>query len=304
MESERIRFGPAGNSDSFYKQGHKHSGEMPAWLQAMGLDAYEYSFGRGVNLGEAKAGEIGNEAAAHGIAVSVHAPYYINLANEDESAREKSREYLFRSATLARVMGARRIVFHSGARMGKDRADALRRTLGEVEKVLAGLGERGLSGMLLCPETMGKANQQGTLDEVLEICSVDREALLPAVDFGHIHALEQGSLKTKDDFEAIIDRISQKLGEAAAARMHIHFSHIEYGRSGEVRHLTMEDDVFGPDFEPLARVLCERKLHPVVICESRDVMAEDALSMKRIYEACCGKTCACAILKRPEGQGE
>ncbi len=87
MASDGPRFGPAGNSESFYKQGHKHSVEAPKWLRGMGLDAYEYSFGRGVNLSAAKAEEIGAEAKKHGVAVSVHAPYYINFASEAEETR-------------------------------------------------------------------------------------------------------------------------------------------------------------------------------------------------------------------------
>lgn len=44
MRGLAIKFGPSGNSDSFYKEGHKSSLEMPEWLHNMGLDAYEYSF--------------------------------------------------------------------------------------------------------------------------------------------------------------------------------------------------------------------------------------------------------------------
>lgn len=287
MENDRIRFGPAGNSDSFYAQGHKHSVEMPEWLHDLGLSAYEYSFGRGVNLREAKAAEIGDEGRKYDIALSVHAPYYINFANENEEPRIKSRKYLYDSARVAEAMGAARIVFHTGACMGRDRADALRQTMGEVEAVLLELDEMGIQGITLCPETMGKVNQQGTLDEILEICSIDRSKLVPAIDFGHINALEQGSLKSREDFERIIDSIESRLGAETAKRIHIHFSHIEYGKSGEVKHLTFEDEVFGPDFACLAPVLSARNMHPIVICESRDVMAEDALAMKQLYEKSC-----------------
>jgi deoxyribonuclease IV len=184
-------------------------------------------------------------------------------------------------------MGAARVVFHSGACSDGDRADALRLTMSELEIVLRGLNDLGLQNILLCPETMGKPKQQGTLDEIIEICSIDKTRLIPAIDFGHINALEQGSLKTKPDFERIIDSIEANLGQDVASRIHIHFSHIEYGKSGEVRHLTFDDEVFGPDFAPLAQVLAERDMRPVIICESKDVMAEDALKMKHLYEKCC-----------------
>jgi deoxyribonuclease-4 len=116
------------------------------------------------------------------------------------------------------------------------------------------------------------------------MCSINGSMLLPAIDFGHINALERGSLKAKGDYEHIVDSVEKKLGVKAARRIHVHFSHIEYGKSGEVKHLTLEDEVFGPDFAPLAEVFAERAMRPIVICESRDVMAEDALKLKGIYE--------------------
>ena len=280
--SERIRFGPSGIDDSFREDGLKHSFQLPERLRALGLSAYEYSFGRGVNLGEEKARLLGSEAARHDIALSVHAPYYINFCNPAEDAREKSRNYIIQSLQVAGWMGARRIVVHTGSVSGRDRAEALRRTMGEMERLLRETENE--QGILLCPETMGKGNQQGTVEEIIQICSIDPQRLLPTVDFGHINALTQGSLRTADDFRRIIDAIGGGLGEDAARRFHIHFSHIEYGRSGEVRHLTFEDQQYGPFFEPLAMVLAEYDLAPVVICESRDCMAKDALQMKALYE--------------------
>ena len=269
-------------SDIFYRQGFKHSYQMPAWLKSVGLGAYEYSFGRGINIGEEKARLLGEQVATYDIAMSVHAPYYINLSSPSEEQRAKSRKYIVDSVRVAQWMNAKRVVFHPGAVTGAERSEALKLTMGEAERLLDELSNA--PDVLLCPETMGKLNQQGTVEEILQICSIDRQRLLPAVDFGHINALTQGTLKTADDFRRIVDAIEGTLGSQAAQRFHIHFSHIEYGKSGEVRHLTFEDTVYGPFFEPLAQVLSERNLAPVVICESKNMMAEDALRMKQIYE--------------------
>ena len=110
-----IRFGPSGNSDSFYDDGNKVSEQAPAWLREKGLNAYEYSFGRGVNISEKKAGAIKKAAEENGVEISVHAPYYINSANPDEEMVKKSYGYLFRSADMARRMGAGRVIFHPAA---------------------------------------------------------------------------------------------------------------------------------------------------------------------------------------------
>ena len=81
----------------------------------------------------------------------------------------------------------------------------------------------------------------------------------------------------------VIDNMMAICGEDKVRKMHVHFSKIEYSAGGEVRHLTFDDDLFGPDFVPLARVIKEYDLSPVVICESDGTQAEDALKMKNIF---------------------
>jgi len=277
-----VLFGPAGNSDSFYAEGHKSTVETFAWITAMGLDAYEYSFGRGVRLGEAMAKKIGAEAAAHRVTLSVHAPYYVNLATEDAQKAENNLRYFVQSATAAKWMGARRVVFHAGAQGALSREEALARTQAALRDVIAALDEAGVGDIELCPETMGRAKQIGDVDEVVELCRMD-ERLVPAVDFGHLHARGRGALKDEADFAAVLDRLEDGLGGYRARRFHVHFSRIEYTAAGEKMHRTYEETDYGPDFEPLARLIVRRRLEPIVICESRGTMAEDAVILKRIY---------------------
>lgn len=110
-----IRFGPAGNSNAFYEEGHKHTVEAMEWVARMGLNAYEVSFGRGVRLKEETAGKIGEEARRYGVALSVHAPYFINLATDDPEKIAKNTSYFLESARAARWLGADRVVFHPGS---------------------------------------------------------------------------------------------------------------------------------------------------------------------------------------------
>ena len=81
--------------------------------------------------------------------------------------------------------------------------------------------------MFVCLETMGKSQQIGTVEEVVELCKIDK-ILLPTIDFGHVNAVTQGSLKTEADFRRILDLIRSELGEFKAHNFHIHFSKIEY----------------------------------------------------------------------------
>ena len=137
---------------------------------------------------------------------------------------------------------------------------------------------------MLCPETMGKSQQLGTYEEVGEICTY-ADYLVPTLDFGHINALTHGSLKEEKDFEKILQFLIDKIGRSKVENIHIHFSKIEYGEKGEIKHLTFEDEKYGPDFTGLARAIKKLKLSPVIICESRGTQAEDANAMKKIYES-------------------
>lgn len=279
-----MRFGPSGNSDSFWASGHKTSLEAPAWLQAMGLTAWEYSFGRGVTLAEETAAKIGAEAAACGLALSVHAPYYINLANPDPEKRETSLRYIIKSAQMARLMGGDRVVVHVGAVMKAERREALLRAAEGLREALRRLDELGLGGVAICPETMGRPGQIGDLAETLAFCRMD-ERLIPCLDFAHIHALGGGCLNGPADFERVLDEMEEKLGAARARRIHVHFSTIEFGQAGEKRHRTFADEGFGPRFEHLAPLFKARAYDARVICECRGTMAEDALAMARVYAA-------------------
>lgn len=278
-----VLFGPAGNSDSFYAQGHKHTYEAFSWIKELGLSAYEYSLGRGVRLGQPAAEKIGEYAALHGIFLSVHAPYYINLATDDKEKQAGNVRFFLQTAKAAKWMGAKRIVFHPGSASDIKRDLAYARVKESLLEIIKILDSEKLLDMEICPETMGRAKQIGDLAEVIDLCTIDKR-LVPALDFGHIHARGLGALKTQDDFSRILDELYNSLGGYRAHRFHVHFSRIEYSAAGERKHHTFADKQYGPDFPPLARLIAKRGLEPVIICESNGTMAEDAVEMKKIYE--------------------
>lgn len=277
-----IKFGPAGNCKTFYAAGYKKSVEAPKWLQEIGLTAYEYSFGRGITLGDETAVELGEQARKYGIEVSIHAPYYINFANPDPDKIENSIMYVVNSLEKLKLIGGKRLVVHPASCGKLEREEALRLAHNNLLLLKERLEILGFSDYLICLETMGKPAQIGTYKEIVDMCKLSPN-FIPTIDFGHINALTQGSLKTEEDYREIISYIFKELGEEKAKKIHIHFSKIEYGSKGEIRHLTLEDEVYGPDFAPLAKVLKEFDVSPVVICESSEVMAKDALLLKEIY---------------------
>ena len=279
-----IRFGPSGNCTRFYDEGHTSSTDAPKWLSDQGLNAYEYSFGRGINISNEKANAIGELGKAFGVEISVHAPYYINFSNPSDEMAEKSYGYVLRSCQKVREFYGKRVVFHPSTVGKMTRKEAVELTQKRMEVLARLIVENKMDDCIFCPETMGKINQIGDVEEVTEFCKT-ADFFIPTIDFGHINARTYGSLKTAEDYEQIVTHLINTLGMERASKIHIHFSKIEYSNGGEVRHLTFADTVFGPEFEPLAKILKKYKLEPVVICESAGTQTDDALEMKRIYDS-------------------
>lgn len=278
-------FGPGGNSEAFYNAGGKSTLQAPAWVKGIGLDAYEYEAGNGLSANFATLLAIGEEAKRCGIKMSYHTPYFISLSGVIEEKRLKSIDYIAQSLDAAKALGAGTIVIHTGsaAKISREEAmslagDTLVRTLNAVDTY----------GIKIGLETMGKQNQLGTLDEVLELCKID-SAFVPVVDFGHLNARDCGGVfDSADDYLRVFDKIDKSLGFDVAKNLHCHFSKIEWTDKGEKRHLTFDDKVFGPCYEPLMQVIANNGLTPTIICESAGTQSDDALLMKKYYEALLG----------------
>lgn len=276
------RFGPAGNCQRFYDEGFKGSEQAPGWIAAQGLNAYEYAAGRGVSIGEEKARLIGEEARKAGISVSIHAPYYINCANPEKT--EANIAYLLSAARIVQLFGGNRVIFHPGSPSRLKRSIAMDNTLSTLHLARKQLDEAGFEQILLCPETMGRPSQLGTLDEIIALCQAV-PGTLPTLDFGHIHAGGLGCLNDEAAFEAVITRLIEALGLERIRSFHAHFSRISFTNKGEKCHMTFADTDYGPDFAHLAPILKRYALTPTLICESRGTQADDALTMKALYES-------------------
>lgn len=276
------KFGPAGNSDSFSAK-YKSTADAPAYLKTIGLDWYEYQCGRGVRVSDKTAQAVRSAAEQNDIGLSIHAPYFISLSSVEEEKRENSIKYILQSCDAAKRLGAERIVIHSGSCSKISREEALELAKETLMRARKQAIEQGFEAIHFCPETMGKVNQLGTLEEVLELCKLD-DTFIPCIDFGHLNARTFGGIKDAADYEAMIDKVSNAIGEDRLKRFHSHFSKIMYTNpGGEKKHLTFEDKEYGPDFEPLMEIIYRKNLSPVFICESAGTQAEDALTMKQSY---------------------
>ena len=279
-----IKFGPSGNCESFYAEGYSHTEEAAAFVKNRGLDCFEYSFGRGVRMSEDKAISIGEAFVAEGVEISAHAPYFINFANPDDEMAAKSYGYVLDSAKMLKLMGGKRVVFHPAAQGKASREEAVSLTEDRLKILRDYIYLNDMQDMIFCPETMGKIAQIGTVEEVVRFCKVD-PVYVPCVDFGHINAREQGSLVTVDDYKSRLQYMIAELGFERMKHFHVHFSKIMYSAKGEIKHLTFADNVYGPEFEPLAVALKELGLQPYLVSESAGMQAEEAAIMKKIYQS-------------------
>jgi deoxyribonuclease-4 len=269
-----LLFGPAGvphaSKDRSTAGGVKTVAEL-------GLDAMEVQFVRGVKMGRKKAEEVREVAEEFNVALSVHAPYYINLNAENQEKFQQSVKRLVDSALVGSIFGARNIVFHPGYYLRSSKERAYQNIKKGVEVALNKISQNGVD-VILRPETTGKPTQFGELDELLRL-SEELENVMPCIDFSHIHARYR-RYNSYDEFWEILSHVEERLSREAIKYMHIHVSGIEYGLKGEKNHLNLEESDL--KYVELLKVLKEFGVEGMLICESPN-LEEDALLLKRTY---------------------
>lgn len=244
-----------------------------------GLGAFELEWVRGVRVRKSDISKIKQTAEKLDIKLSAHAPYWVNCASPIEVKQETSFRNLWQSVKMANTLGVKIVVFHPGFYQDLQKKEALNNTLELLKQVQEKMLDDNIN-VFLGAETTGKKTQVGNLDEVLWL-SKKLKKLKPVIDFAHIHARNNGMIKTKQDYENIIDKIKEKLGIKALDGMHCHFSGIQYTDKGERRHLPITGNK--PDFRQLAELLVEKNYKFTIICES-PLLERDALRMKQMVE--------------------
>jgi deoxyribonuclease-4 len=246
-------------------------------IAQMGLECLEIEFVKGVKMGTDLAQKIKEEAKALNVALSVHAPYYINLNSAEEGKRLASQERLLRSARMAEICGAKSVVFHAGyyGEVGPEQAfQTIKEGLKEVVSIL----KSDRTPVMLRPETLGKRTQFGSLEDILYLCR-EVDGILPCVDFCHIHARE-GKANSYNEFHRILKKIEKKLGSKAIKNMHIHISGVDYNDKGEKKHLNLRESDFR--FDDWIQALENYGVEGTIICESPN-LEQDALMLKQLY---------------------
>jgi deoxyribonuclease-4 len=248
-------------------------------IARLGLDAMEVEFVKGARMGTDTARAVRDKAERLGIALSAHAPYFVNLNSPEQARRLLSRERLLNSARLARICGARSLVFHAGY-YGQDAPESAYATIKAELKEILSILRSEKNPVTLRVETMGKRSQFGSFDEVLFLCR-ELEGLQPCLDFAHIYARE-GKVNSYDGFRRILSKVRKKLGEKVLRDVHIHLAGQHFNDKGEIKHINLADSDFRT--EEWMRALREFGTRGLVICESPN-LEEDALRLKDLYRS-------------------
>ncbi|MEG0772578.1 TIM barrel protein [Clostridium sp.] len=243
------------------------------YIKSIGLDAMELLFVRSVNVTDKNKDIIFKSKLDNGVYLSAHGSHYINLNAEELEKQQQSIDRIINGMEgLAKVEG-KSLIFHPGFYLKNSKED----TYKTIRKNLLKLPYRGIDYRL---ETTGKGTQFGTIEELVSLCKEVSSCKL-CIDFSHIHARENGSLKKYDDFAKILEYVLKELGRAALDDMHIHIGGINYGEKGEKNHLPLLESDF--NYKDCLRALKDFSVKGCVISEG-PMVEKDALLLKNTYE--------------------
>ena len=254
-----IKIGPAGTGGSS-EEGFK-------FIKEAGLDAVEVEFTYSVWMKKEDAIKIKELNKKLGLDLSIHAPYFVNLASKEKAKVHASKNRILKSCEIGHYLGAKYIVFHAGFYQKQDPEIIYQMIKEEILDMQKTIKDKKWGGVMLAPETTGKATQFGNLDELIRLKKETGCSL--CVDFAHLRARDNGKI----DYDSVMKKL-EPLGH-----IHSHFSGIIFSEKGERRHeLTKERDI-----KLLFEYLKKYKIDCNIINESPDPFG-DAVKMKKMLK--------------------
>lgn len=235
--TDKLRFGTVGSPSSTPVTGTIAAIEH---TKALGLQHLEIAWTHSVSVTDKTCEDIAAAAKAHGISLSIHAPYFINLNSQTPEKMTASDERLLKAARKGFLAGATDIVFHPASYHAQNPAEVYPRVRDQLAMLVEKLHAEGVTATLR-PETMGKSAMFGTLEECVQL-SKDVPGVLPCIDWAHLHARRgDGSFNSYEEFAAALTYVRDVLGADALKRVHFHLSGIEYTSKGEKMHIPLNE---------------------------------------------------------------
>ena len=210
-------------------------------IKELGLDSMEMEFVQGVKMSEDIAQEVRKVAEENKIDLTVHGPYYINLATEEPDKLKASYRHILGSAHIGSLAGAKSVTFHPAFIQTKTRSEVSDRVKKAMIYILGEAKEKGYD-IRISPELTGKESQFGRLNELVPLCK-EIPGLYFCYDFAHNYARSVGKNNTEEEIDESLTYIKKELGQEFLNNMHIHISNIEYSDKGERHHLPFLKDV-------------------------------------------------------------
>lgn len=270
-----LRFGPAGMPIAC--KGKKLA-EGIEYTAKEGLGAFEVEFVRGVRGKKEDWLEAKKTAERNDILLSCHAPYWTNCCSPIKEKQQIAIRNLIQTAQTAKLLGAYTIVFHPGYYQGQSPEQALKNCISALKEVINRMKEQGLH-CILGAETTGKESAFGSLQGNIELAKLLSE-VRPVIDFAHLHARANGSIKSREDYENILFEIKRQLGNDYLKQLHCHFTEVEFSKKGERWHLPIGEKN-SPPFKPLAELIRQNSYKFTIISES-PLLDKDALKMQNM----------------------
>jgi len=273
-----IRIGQAGIPLSC--KGRTNKDGLVYTKEILDLNSMEVQFVRGLYvMGDEEVQFMKKYSQENDVELHVHAPYYINLADDEEV--EFSFEKILFSARLADKMGAKTVIVHPGYYGDKNERKTLKKIVKNTKK-LSNIFRKEKIKTKIGLETMGKQKVFGDLDEIIEVCS-SVKGVIPIVDLGHVHARCNGCLKKQEDFKEIFE----KLKTLKLEHYIMHVTGVLYENGNEQYHLPIKKGDM--PLAPLIEVILDNNYNVTLISES-PLLEHDAVYMRLQVEK--------AIMKR------
>lgn len=278
-----LRFGTVGSPSSTPGSGTVAAIEHS---KVLGLQHLEIAWVQSVSVTDKTCAEIKAASEKHGISLSVHASYFINLNSQTPEKMAASDERLLKAARKGFLAGAKDIVFHAASYHGFPPAQVypiVRDQLGKLAEILHSEGV----DVTLRPETMGRTAMFGSLEECVQLAR-DVPGVLPAIDWAHLHARKtDGTFNTYDEFASALQYVKDQLGDAALKRVHFHLSGIAYSDKGEKMHLPLNEADL--QYRELLRAFVDFKVEGTAGVEAPDPFhVADALVFQSTYRRLSG----------------
>lgn len=245
-------------------------------LKDMELDGMELEFVHGVRMNNEHRSFVNN--MSKDFVITAHGPFYINLNSKEEDKIDASVQRIIDTASVASQAGAFSITYHAAFYMGADKETVYNQVKTQTKRIVDVL-EREKIDVWVRPETTGKATQWGDLDEIIKL-SNEFEAVLPCIDFSHLHARSAGEYNTYDEFSRVLEKLGNEVGQYAIENFHGHLAGIEYTAKGEKQHLNLEESDM--NYKDLLKVMKEFGIKGALVCESPNIETDCRL-LKNYY---------------------